>query len=543
VTTAAAPPELPGYTFVRNLGSGGFADVHLYRQQKPAREVAVKVLRDDEADPASRELFREAFRAEANHIAQLSEHPFIIRIYDTGTTSDGREYFAMQYCPGPSLADLYRRQPFTVADALRTGIRLSSAVATAHAAGILHRDIKPANVLTNSYGWPILTDFGIASALEAEPAGHGTTRGAAIDTGSSTEQSFPMSIPWSAPEVHEELRTDFRTDVFSLAATIYTLLAGRTPFELPGQSSQNVLIARIVRGQITPMERTDVPAELLAALTRGMEVDPDDRFESAAAFGRALEAVELQQQLPRTDVPVLVDPVPYERADDSEPATRVRGVPTVQSQRSTKGKPSSPSPTSTPASLDPALERTRLRDEAAGAPALDSTLRRRDVAPPPEAPTDDEIAAPPAGAPRRPRPRWLASVLGVLGALAAIAIVITLVVVFAPDAGGSDDPALPTSGPEDQDPVIGSPVPVPVLESVAVGADGSVTFTWSNPSPEEGDSYVWERTDGASDDQRHPTTEPTATVTGVAAGTTVCIDVYVRRDGELSPEPLSECHP
>jgi eukaryotic-like serine/threonine-protein kinase len=352
-----------------------------------------------------------------------------------------------------------------------------------------------------------------------------------------------MSIPWSAPEVHEELRTDFRTDVFSLAATIYTLLAGRTPFELPGQSSQNVLIARIVRGQITPMERTDVPAELLAALTRGMEVDPDDRFESAAAFGRALEAVELQQQLPRTDVPVLVDPEPYERADDSEPATRVRGVPTVQSQQSPKGKPSSPSPTSTPASLDPALERTRLRDEAAGAAALDSTLRRRDVAPPPEAPTDDEIAAPPAGAPRRPRPRWLASVLGVLGALAAIAIVITLVVVFAPDAGGSDDPALPTSGPEDQDPVIGSPVPVPVLESVAVGADGSVTFTWSNPSPEEGDSYVWERTDGASDDQRHPTTEPTATVTGVAAGTTVCIDVYVRRDGELSPEPLSECHP
>ena len=136
------PPVLPGYTFVKVLGSGGFSDVFLYEQKLPRRRVAVKVLLTEQLTPAT----RAAFVGEANLMAQLSTHPYIVTIYQADVASDDRPYFVMEYCSGPSLAELYKREPFSVADALRTGVRLSSAIATAHSAGILHRDIKPAKI-------------------------------------------------------------------------------------------------------------------------------------------------------------------------------------------------------------------------------------------------------------------------------------------------------------------------------------------------------------------------------------------------------------
>ena len=158
----AAPPRLTGLVYDRVLGSGGFSDVYLYQQELPRRLVAVKVLAAEETTDES----RRAFVAEANLMAQLSAHPYIVTIYNAAVTDDGRPYFVMEYCAGPSLAEQYKRAKFSVVDALRTGVRVSSAVATAHAAGILHRDIKPANVLTNAYGWPALADFGISSAVD-----------------------------------------------------------------------------------------------------------------------------------------------------------------------------------------------------------------------------------------------------------------------------------------------------------------------------------------------------------------------------------------
>src|SRR5690554_4054453 len=138
------PPELPGYTFVKLLGSGGFSDVFLYDQKLPKRRVAVKVLLVEDLSGAN----RAAFVAEANLMAQLSAHPYIVTIYQADVAADDRPYFVMEYCSGPSLADRYKREQFSVADALQIGVRLSSAIATAHSVGILHRDIKPANVLT-----------------------------------------------------------------------------------------------------------------------------------------------------------------------------------------------------------------------------------------------------------------------------------------------------------------------------------------------------------------------------------------------------------
>ena len=164
--TPSTPPDLPGYRALRVLGTGGFADVFLYEQQLPRRRVAVKVLPASELSVGA----RAAFTSEANLMAALSTHPYIVTIHDAGLAPDGRPYLVMEYCSRPSLAERYKAQPLPVPDAVRTGIRLASAVATAHGAGILHRDIKPGNVLTNDYGRPALTDFGIASTLTASAA-------------------------------------------------------------------------------------------------------------------------------------------------------------------------------------------------------------------------------------------------------------------------------------------------------------------------------------------------------------------------------------
>ncbi len=152
-------------------------------------------------------------------MAELADHPFIVQVFWTGTTDDGRPYLVMKYYPPPNLGKRSETQRFAVAEVLRIGIQIGSAVETAHRAGILHRDIKPANILISQYNEPGLTDFGIA----------GHTVDAADD------DDLGVSIPWSPPEVLSGASNgSAQSDVYSLAATIWNLLVGRSPFWIPG---------------------------------------------------------------------------------------------------------------------------------------------------------------------------------------------------------------------------------------------------------------------------------------------------------------------
>src|SRR5699024_11082447 len=106
----------------------------------------------------------------------------IVAIHQAAIASDGRPYFVMEYCARPNLGARFRNERISVAEVLRTGIRVASAVETAHRNGVLHRDIKPANILATDFGWPALTDFGIAGAIGDKIVAAG------------------MSIPWAPPE-------------------------------------------------------------------------------------------------------------------------------------------------------------------------------------------------------------------------------------------------------------------------------------------------------------------------------------------------------
>jgi len=544
----STPPELPGYDYARLLGSGGFSDVFLYDQRLPRRKVAVKVLLTEQLNPQTRSRFVD----EANVMAQLSTHPYIVTIYHADVASDDRPYFVMEYCSGWSLADRYKQERFDVEDALRTGVRLSSAIATAHGAGILHRDIKPANVLTNDFGWPALTDFGISSTLEEELPVQTTTttadlRGRASEsTGTSEQQSVGLSVPWSPPEMFEDNpQPDVRSDVFSLAATIYTLLAGRTPFEVPGRSNGTLdLIGRIERGVITPLGRDDVPRSLVALLQKGMATRRENRFSTAIDFARALQRVELELGYSPTSIEVPNLGVARAARDESshgEDETRVRSVSTIQAQ---PVQPPAPAPSHEPAPPAPDVDPTRVRGAVVNVDPTDHTVLR------PAPVTRSALPAPPdAGetakaeiAPRNPRRR------GILIAIVAACVVIVgggiaaaVIVPQSTDNPEHSDSSTGSSGTDDNDGVIPvATVPDAVAGAVTRSADGTaVTFTWKNPKPKKGDTYQWSQEGTAKPPT--PTTSTQAVVGSLAPGASVCIDVVIIRDGRTSANPLKEC--
>jgi serine/threonine protein kinase len=480
--TPTTPPGLPGYRFARPLGTGGFSDVYLYEQLLPHRAVAVKVLLSDLGESGFA-----SFTSEANLMARLSSHPFIVTIHDAGIAPDGRPYLVMEFCSRPNLAERYKTAPLSVTDTLRVGVQLASAVETAHRAGILHRDIKPGNVLTNDYGYPALTDFGIAAAADAAPIDH---EGGGSDPEASTGGSIGLSVPWSPPEMFLDTpEHDPRSDVFSLAATLHTVLAGRTPFEIAtGPNTPADLMSRIERGQVTDLGREDVPRTLVAVLNRGMSARREDRYPSALEFGRALQRIELELGLAPTTLEI-VDSAQHGNVivaspDDAE--TRVRSLPTVVPE----------------------------------APRLQIPL----------SPVRPPIAARVAAAPAPGRARLVGALVAVLSVLAISVVALTIALsgvgVDRPDV----EPAPTSTGVS----AVGQGiVPVATDGAATPSADGTaVRFTWLNPDPREGDLYYWALAETPT--SRQAVEEREVTVEGVAPGSRVCVNVEIGRAGRTS---------
>lgn len=482
----SAPPTLPGYRYVRLLGLGGFADVFLYRQDLPVRDVAVKVLLAGSLDDD----VRTRFQTEANLMAQLSHHPSIVTIHQAAIAADGRPYLVMEYCSRPGLSQRYRTEHVSVHEALRIGIRLASAVEAAHRVGILHRDIKPANVLTTDFGWPALTDFGIAATVGQ---GAGATVG--------------MSIPWSPPELLAEHPTgDERSDVYSLAATIYSLLAGRTPFEVPGGSnSAQDLVTRIERTPLPQLGRQDVPPTLFAVLERAMAKHPSRRYASAQAVARALQQVEADLGLPVT--PLDLPDMPREPDDERQPA---------QSD-----------------------DATRLRPVVEVAPSVPTWSA---VPPPPDAPERPVTELLVDDAEDEPAPGRGRAVTAIVSGLVVLAAVVAIA---AATMSGGTDPN-PTSSPEFSQPpdsVAGREVPSPTGLSGKRQADDTVVFTWTNPEPADGDRYTWGVLTATGEPELVIVTQPTVVVPSTGGGE-VCIEVsLVRADGRASETPTQGCVP
>lgn len=500
----STPPTLPGFTFIGPIGEGGFADVYSYEQKLPIRRVAVKVLKRG-ADGARLEMFH----AEANVMAQLSGHPSIMPIYQADVSADGHPYLVMEYCPGPHLAQRFRREELSVAEVLEIGVKVASAVETAHRAGILHRDIKPHNILTNAYGAPLLTDFGIASAVGGD--------------GGDTEQG--MSIPWTAPELLSDSPwADVRSDVFSLAGTVYSLLAGRSPFEVPGAPNDNAtLISRIERQQPSRILRPDVPDSLNAALLRAMSKRASDRHQTAMEFAHALQEVEIELRRTPTRLEVFdAGPSDQAGAATNDARTMIKPVSVIV--------PEQFNPTVAPAELHAAtIMQRRFQPAPAGLAAQGPSFALA-------APADAGSAPATASSPNRARPErrnpWVLALIGVV--IAAIAVFAAVSMIWGESGTTDADRGEFQQPPPD---AVGAPAPAPSLRSVPV-ADG-FRFSWVNHAPMEGDAYKVIRTrDGESlSDLRTPATQIDFKL---KPGQTGCVTVTVVRQNLTQRAEASE---
>ena len=302
----SAPPVLPGYSHLHVLGTGGYADVFLYEQALPRRPVAVKVLLAELVD----EDVRRAFRSEVNLMGRLSSHPGILTVFGASVASDGRPYLVMELA-SPELGERFRTEPLAPEAALRVAIRIGAAVETAHRAGVLHRDIKPANILTTAFGHPVLSDFGIAGLQ------HDATETAGV------------SVPWAAPEVlRGETGGTVATEIWSLGATIFSLIAGRSPAEHPGRANDHAaLTERIIAHELLPSRA--IPPQLRRVLDRALAAKPVDRFESVEQMLLELQRVQRELGFEETPIEVEVDawaaaPLPEPASEEESDALRLR---------------------------------------------------------------------------------------------------------------------------------------------------------------------------------------------------------------------------
>ncbi|GAA1802928.1 serine/threonine-protein kinase [Agromyces neolithicus] len=454
----STPPNLPGFEFVRVLGSGGFADVFLYEQNMPRRLVAVKVLlaglvNDD---------MRQMFQAEANLMAQLSSHPSILTVYQASVAADGRPYLVMEYCSA-SIGQRYRATQLPLGEVLSIGVRIASAVETAHQQGVLHRDIKPSNILTTAFGHPVLSDFGIAATLGQV----------------ESSDTVGLSIPWSAPEVlHDEVSGTVASEVWSLGATVYSLLAGRSPFEVTGgDNGTSAVMARIAKAKVTPTGRDDVPPSLEAVLARAMSRSPAARQANALEFIRDLQSVEEELGLAQTPLEVVIDDWAVVTTIDGDERTRVSAV-------------------SSPALRGKARRRRGTPAASTGAVATQSREASSSTA---------------AGAGRRaPRLVWGVSIVAVL------LLAISGAGVWA---------------------VVQGTRSIPVVGDVEGTADGAtVTFTWSDPGLQSDDVYIVSVDGTRSPAQREPRMSLDA-----RDRDRVCATVVVSRDGKSGQPSVERC--
>ena len=527
VRAPSTPPQLEGFRALERLGSGGFADVFAYEQQNPRRTVAVKVLLRDLGIEAQRH-----FVAEADLMAMLSNHPSIVSIYAADVAADGRPYLVMEMCQQKHLGARLRQRPIPLVRALEIGIQIAGAVETAHRLGILHRDIKPANILFTEFGRPALTDFGISTDV--------TGGGAAA-----------FSVMWAPPEQIAGAPTGPSGDVYSLAATVWAMLAGRNPFDVPGDNDPLALASRVRSMPVPPTGRADVPESLERILRTALAKQPTQRYGSALELARALQSVQAELHQSVTTIDVREDRTDDEFVDETENGTRVTGFlsidPDVAPERTISawfdvsdsrgtrptGLPTDPGAWTSPTDDDPHRILMHGRGSRPATGPVDFTGPAVPLVPDEDTAFAGSPAAPGTPAAPASRRRMLPVALGIGTALVVLVLGVVWVLSGRGPATAAVTPSTAVALPADP---IGIVAPVEGLEGAIQG--DAAEFTWSNPDGEDGDVFLYRPVIIGELTKVEETSAPTATLE-LQRGQT-CIEVTVVRNGRAS-EPVQKC--
>ena len=271
------------YTIESILGSGGMAVV--YRARTPQDEVAALKVLFPPPDTETEMLTR--FEREARTAARLN-HPAIVRVFDVGQ-AEGRAFMAMTLVEGQTLttrlAQVGRLDEATAAD---IAWQIADALYYAHRQGIVHRDVKSSNILLTDDGRAMLTDFGVAQAL---------------DDSALTRTGHTVGTPaYMAPEqATGEQAVDGRADLYSLGVVLYQMVTGRVPFE---GSTPQVLHAHVYQPPPPPSTVAEVSPAMEAIILRALAKDVSDRFQTGAAMAQALTHLDDQTRLQVEMVPL-----------------------------------------------------------------------------------------------------------------------------------------------------------------------------------------------------------------------------------------------
>jgi eukaryotic-like serine/threonine-protein kinase len=264
------------------LAQGGMGDVYLALDEHERRYVALKLLRASGVDLRRA---RARFAQEAA-TATLLRHFRIVHTLDFGCESDGTLYLVMELLEGETLGSRLRDgRVLSARESVLVAIQVLEALEAAHESGILHRDLKPENVFLvageSSVSVKIL-DFGVAKSLHNSPSL------SSLETTAGTVFGTPR---YMSPEQARGGPLDVRSDVYGVGVLLYQMLAGHLPFE---DEDAVVVMARHIRDEPPPLDRhaseRRIPRSLLHVTHRALEKDPEDRFDSATAFRRALLA-------------------------------------------------------------------------------------------------------------------------------------------------------------------------------------------------------------------------------------------------------------
>jgi serine/threonine protein kinase len=267
------------YKIVERLGAGGMGEVYLAEDERLARPVALKIL---PAYFASDEARLRRFQREARAASALN-HPNILTIHEVGE-ADGIYFIATEFIDGAMIRELIAHDELTSDEILDIAEQVCSALAAAHAAGIVHRDIKPENIMRRTDGLVKILDFGIAKLLEPETAERRDS------SNTATEVGLVMgTVNYMSPEQARGLVVDERTDIWSLGVVIYEMLARCLPFA--GATRMDTIVAILDRPP-APFPKVTARSPLLDPIVhRCLQKSAADRYSSANELLSALKRV------------------------------------------------------------------------------------------------------------------------------------------------------------------------------------------------------------------------------------------------------------
>ena len=295
-------PRIEGITIVEQIGRGGQASVFRAKRHGDGRDVAVKLFdqslptQNGRSGGTGEQAARRRFEREVLSLGRVGEHPAIVRMLDSGKTSEGRGFLVLEHADAGPLTDriasLQTTEPLNRIDqATRLGVQLAGALEFGHRAGVIHCDVKPENILgfhssdqfhstEEAIDWR-LSDFGIA----------------VIDT--EATENLQMSLAHAAPELFFGEPATYATDVYSLASVVRHVLTGHPAFDARAGETAPAFMDRVATDHPTDCRQAGVPASIALIIDRGMAKIPADRHLNARAFGLALNQARTELGLPK----------------------------------------------------------------------------------------------------------------------------------------------------------------------------------------------------------------------------------------------------